>query len=188
MLDLSLRARIFAFVQTLQVVEKKHIVSFFRNEVRGEVLWELRDLVYGGYIYKITENIYSTVRKLPMSIMNYEDRLRAIDVLCELTSDKVRYISLSDIPTELVFMDNDGQVYDVVVFTDSIGFKASLLAQYRKTHLPNYLDDSIWHIAVVPNVAMFRKIEYLGWKMYATIEINDEEYNTVRLYQLQDEP
>lgn len=186
MLELTLKSRMYAFIRELQVVEKNHILSFFRNERETDVEKTLQDLLYNSDVFTVAQDTYSTALKLPMSIMDYADRLRAIDVLCKLSSDKVRHILRCKFPTEIFFMDNNSQMYDIAVFADNISSKAGLIAQYRQNHLLDFRNDTTTHIAVVPNESVFRQIEYLGWSMYATIRINPNGPNTVTLYELTD--
>lgn len=187
MLQLTLKDRIFHFIQELQVVERKHITEFFRNEKSLNVEKTLKDLLYGSMVFEVAKDTYSTVRNLPMPIINYMDRLRAIDVLCVLSSDKVRHILRCDFPVEIFFMDNDNRMYDIAVFADNISARAGLIAQYRQKHLPDFRNDPTNHIAVVPNERVFRdQLEYLGWKMYATLTINPNGPNAVSLFELQD--
>lgn len=181
MLELTLTEQIFVFIRDLRTVEERQIFRFFRKETEAAISAVLQDLKFKQRIHEVAPNTYSIARKLPMSISQYTDSIRAVDVMCELTSQDVTWFGLGEYPTELVFIDKEQTLYDVVVFSSyNLGPKASLLSQYRKSHLPDYLEDPYNHIAVVPDEDTFRKIEYLGWNMFATIQ-----KNSVFMYELE---
>ncbi len=170
MLELTLAEQIYSFISNLRVVNESQIYKFFRKEPAAAIKSELQNMIVKSRVFTIAPGILCCQRKLLTTVADYTDTLRAIDVMCELTSKDITWFSLGEFPTDLMFIEHNMNLYDVVVFNEyNINAKSALLSMYRKQQLPNHLEDPFNHIAVVKDEAMFRSIEHLGWKMFATI-------------------
>ncbi len=171
MQSLFLDKQILSFVRTLLVVEERQILRFFSNWSEEEVRKQLKVMLMESSLFKQNDGRISCKRKLRHGSRSYEDLIRAVDVMCELRSDDIRWFFLDDYPTEITFITEDNIAYDVTVFDESSWVaKYALVMRLRTKCLPDGEDDPFQHIAVVPNMEILRKVEPLGWAMYAMVD------------------
>lgn len=155
MLDLSLKGRIYSFVKEVRVIRYSQLVQFFTNCGQKTVEAIIEKLISEQLIFHLNgdESLLCGSRTLPHPIMVYIPTLTAIDVLCQLRSNEVKFVSIQDYPTELLFVTTDNIGYDVTVFSEQdYILKQQLLGQARKRMLLPDTEDIINHIAVVPSI------------------------------------
>jgi len=171
MLALTLREQIYNFVCEFRLVEERQIYKIFQDQGKNNVAFEIASLKRTGRIFELQDGRLSAIRRLPMDQWNYENIIRAINVLCELPSSRIRWYALEDYPQEIVFVTDEDIIYDVAVFDEyNWVTKYGLIPRWRKRTIPAGEKDPINHIAVIPNRDLIPKIESLGFSMYAIID------------------
>lgn len=172
MLAVHLSDQILSFVQGFYVVEERQIQKFFADWGGENVNKCLSRLYYEKRLYKIDDSRVSTVKELPMQVHAYMDIISAVWVLCTLRSENVRWCSLDNYPSEIVFVTEDDIIYDICVFREkNLASKVALMDRTRGM-LDFGEEDPVKHIAVVDDLEMFRRIEHLGWYGFATVDRN----------------
>lgn len=165
-----LRSQILEFVQKFQLVEEAQLRQFFSDWDKGDVEYEISHLKWTGRLIERPDGRLSVIRKLPMSVHAYEPTIRALQVLCQIPSHRIRSFWAEPYPNEVGFLTDDDEFYDITVF-DSVTWtgKYSLIPAHRERRLPADQKDPYYHIAVLPNIELLRKVEPLGFDKYALI-------------------
>jgi hypothetical protein len=127
-----LREQILAFVKEFTLVEESQLRKFFSDWDIGDVEYELAHLKWIGRLIEMPGGRLSTVRKLSATYRDYEATLRALRVLCQIPSHKIREVWAEPYPNEVGFLTTDDEFYDITVF-DSITWvgKYSLITATR---------------------------------------------------------
>lgn len=173
MLEFTLAERIYKFVNAFGVVHVNQVYRFFRDMSKPVINRNLAVLEYKKKIYRHSENYLSVHRKLDQPISNYSDRLKAIYVMCMLRSDDILWFSLDEFPQEILFVNNDGVCYSVVVFNStSWAAKYTLVKKLRSRITIKDVPDPVNYIAVVPNEDLIPKVRGLGFAYYAMLDNN----------------
>lgn len=166
-----LEEQILFFVRRLICVEKWQILKFFSDHDHELVNRSIATLEYTQQIFPMENGRYAGVRGLASNQYDFEATIRAVSVMCELHSGDVRWFCLDEYPSSLLFITNDNKAFDVTVFDGPTwATKYALVNRFRTRGLPDSEDDPIYHIAAVPSMEILRKIEPLGWSMYALIQ------------------
>lgn len=172
MFELKLSERITKFIRTFEVVHISQVYRFFRNENKQHVERDLNTLLIRRTIFAHDDYLSITPR-LPTSIINYADRIKAINVMCLYKSCDIKWFILDTFPDEIIFVNNDGVCYAVTVF-DSQNWltKHSLVKKMRPRYQYSDAPDPFNYIAIVPNTNLIPKIRDLGFAYFATLDNN----------------
>lgn len=168
MLELTLQQQIKAFVQRFYVVRLRQIRQFFQEYEELESV--LKDMLYNSDLIIHQEEYVSVVRKLPMQLKYYIPCTKAIDVMIQLPASKVVWFNREDYPLELTFSTTDDMVYDVAIFDEQWQPKYVSIKRTRPRTVPPGEQDVTQHLAVVANVDFAKKIDDIGFDLYAVVD------------------
>ena len=170
MLDATLKEQIFKFIRDFRLVEEDQVIRFFSDWGRQNVKYMISSLKSSCSIFEQPAGRLSAVRTLPMGVNNYDDIIRAINVLCEVPSHRVRWCGLDIFPQEIIFVTDDNCAYDVTVFDQTNWVaKYALIPRRRQQGLPENQNDPFIHIAAIPDESLIPKIEPLGFSVFAIL-------------------
>lgn len=181
MLNLTLQEQIQTFVGKLWLVEERQVYKFFNEWGKHNIEFELDSLRRRSIIHDHPNGRLSVARLLPTSQRNYDEIIRAIDVMCFFPSQNINAFNLDAYPVELNFLTSDNIIYDVTVFTwQNWVHKYAMIPKARKYSLPDGEKDPVNHVAVVESEDMVRKVAPLGFSVFAIVDRN----GSVKLYTL----
>lgn len=173
MLHVTLREQMYAFVQKFMLVEERQLVKFFSDWGSKQVAYELTNLKSKSIFHEHPNGKLSLQPRLPSSPRDYDEIIRAVDVMCKLPSKEVKDFETIAYPMDICFLTTEDILYTVTVFNriNWVG-KYALLPAARTKMLPNAESDPFNHIAVVDDPSLILKIKELGFSMYVTIDRN----------------
>lgn len=177
MVDLYLQNQIANFVRRFFCVEEVQIHRFFSDYDTETVNHELDTLLRTNRLFRVSDTRISFRRKLPIPINHYDATIRALYVMCDLPSKKVRWYSCDEYPAEILFLTEDDIIYDVTIFTETdwVG-KYAMIKRTKGKSIPKGEVDPVNHIAIIPDKDFIPKIEELGFTFYATLDRNNHVY------------
>ena len=179
----KLCGEIVDFIRTYGVVSHRQILSFFSPFGDEEVENALKSLVSHSVIFEYGMGHYSSMRlKKYLPDRSYADQGRCLDVLCSVPCDSVTQYYTGIYPTMAAFV-SDGELYDITVFQkEDWQSRLMLASRLRKQSLLPGVQDSVRHIAVVPNTDLIAPI---GKALpFASYVIVDSQTGAVESYEL----
>ena len=162
----ALQTEILKFCSAFDVVREDQIYAFFRSYARDAVRFRIASLRHDNIISPLVDGYYTAIKGNANSVMNYTELLLAIDILVMLESHEVAVYFAEKYPREITFITRKNEAYDITVFPDAWVTKFSILAN-QQVPLPEGETDPFVHIAYVPNKEVARKIEPLGFTLFA---------------------
>ncbi len=173
MLEVTLESAIVKFVKTFRVVRKDHLYKFFSDWDDENVERTVTRLCTTKVLFGQPNGLVSSVMQLHCDIGQYDNQLKALDVLCLMKSNEVRWFDVADYPLDIRFLTSEDEVFDVAVLDENWANKYALLPQTWKRGIPPGQEDIFNHVAVVSNLDVAQKVRDLGFNQFALIDKNN---------------
>lgn len=170
------------------MVEERQIYKFFRNTEGGAnaIKYEIDYLSRNSLLFDVTspspagqetealnpKRRWSCSRSV-RSQHNYNDIIKAVDVMIEIPAEKILSFEVERYPFTLTFEEENYVFYDIQVFNRFNWVQLYSDTPFGRTSsLPDKEADPTNHIAVVDDLELIPKIRSLNYMLYATVDRN----------------
>lgn len=167
---LSTRNCLEQIMRTMGTLEVSQVERFFRNapDIANLNLYVSRFVGYHIFDYSETKKrlSYHSFPATKDDIVNR--RITAFWIPASFGYDNVREIILLKYPSQILFISEDNEVYDVTVCTCEED--ASIAERIREHYATKGIEDDVNHIAVVRNADLGREALKHGFDSYCILD------------------
>lgn len=111
-------------------------------------------------------------RKTPeINVEALQRRLRSLWILASFKSKEVRQIYLATYPSQIMFITEDNQCYDVTVCNDFTIAQVAMMN--REKGIPKGMQDEVNHIVLVPSAEFGEQLGPYGFDSYCFLDANN---------------